>query len=57
MNSAVDLNETRILILLIVLAAEICYEAKDMHRAFYFYNQAVFRLVIKENRINLCKSA
>jgi hypothetical protein len=41
MNATVDLNEMRVLLLLILLTAEICYEVKDMHRAFFFYNQGV----------------
>ena len=41
MNEAVDLNETRFLCLVIVLAADICYQYKDFNRSFYFYHQAV----------------
>jgi hypothetical protein len=41
MNEAVDFNELRLLCLLVVLAADVCYMHKDYNRAFYFYNQAV----------------
>ena len=40
MNLAVDCNQLRFLILLILLAADICYQVKDENRAFYFYNEA-----------------
>lgn len=37
----VDFNELKLLILSIILAADICIQAKDINRSFYFYNQAV----------------
>jgi hypothetical protein len=40
MNLAVDCNELRFLNLLILLTAEICFQAKDYNRAFYFYNES-----------------
>jgi hypothetical protein len=40
MNLAVDCNQLNFLILLILLAADICYQVKDSNRAFYFYNEA-----------------
>lgn len=40
MNLSVDCNQLRFLILLILLAADICYQVKDENRAFYFYNEA-----------------
>lgn len=41
MNEAVDFNELRLLCLLVMLAADICFQYRDFKRAFYFYNQAV----------------
>lgn len=38
MNMAVDCNQLRFLILLILLTGDICYRVKDHNRAFYFYN-------------------
>lgn len=40
MNLSVDCNQLHFLILLILLAADICYQVKDENRAFYFYNEA-----------------
>lgn len=40
MNEAVDYNQMRFLALLILLAADICYQVKDCKRAVYFYNEA-----------------
>lgn len=40
MNISVDCNQLRFLILLVLLAADICYQIKDEKRAFYFYNEA-----------------
>jgi hypothetical protein len=40
MNLSVDCNQLRFLNLLILLAADICYQAKDYNRAFYFYNES-----------------
>ncbi len=40
MNLAVDCNQLRLLNLLILLAADVCYQVKDYNRAFYFYNQS-----------------
>ena len=55
MNATVDLNEMRVLLLLILLTAEICYEVKDMHRAFFFYNQGVKIIEFLENCCHLYK--
>lgn len=40
MNMAVDCNQLRFFILLILLAGDICYRVKDYNRAVYFYNEA-----------------
>lgn len=40
MNMTVDFNELKLLLLAIILSADLCFEAKDFNRAFYFYNQA-----------------
>lgn len=48
MNEAVDLNETRFLCLVIVLAADICYQYKDFKRSFYFYHQSVNLRVVRK---------
>lgn len=55
MNMAVDYNKLRFLILLVVLAGEISFEMRDMHRGFYFYNQAVRSPLSVENRLHLCR--
>lgn len=48
MNMAVDFNEARLMVLAIILAAEITMQAKDLRRAFYFYNQAVPLLIFRK---------
>ena len=48
MNEAVDLNETRFLCLVIVLAADICFQFKDFKRSFYFYHQAVRMFLVRK---------
>lgn len=55
MNMAVDLNELKFLILVIMLAANICREWKDFKRAFYFYHQAVLLSFSVENCCDLCE--
>lgn len=49
MNEAVDLNEMRFLSLLILLAADICFQFREFNRSFYFYNQAVLPSLSLEN--------
>lgn len=44
MNLAVDFNEMRLLIILILLAADTSFYSLDYNRAFYFYRQAVYQL-------------
>lgn len=41
MNYCVDTNQTHYLLLIIMLAATICYEMKDFVRALHYYIQAV----------------
>ena len=48
MNEAVDLNEMRFLCLVIVLAADICFQFKDFKRSFYFYHQAVSIFIVRK---------
>ena len=38
MNEAVDFNLLRFLCILIMLAADMCFNFKDYRRAFYFYH-------------------
>lgn len=40
MNMAVDYNEMRLLVILIILAADVSFHSLDYRRAFYFYRQA-----------------
>jgi hypothetical protein len=40
MNEAVDLNQMRFLCLLVLLAADVSLQFRELNRAFYFYNQA-----------------
>lgn len=47
MNIVVDFNELRLLVVVVVLAADICYQAKDFNRAVYFYDQAVHLFVFR----------
>jgi hypothetical protein len=41
MNEVVDLDQTRLLCLIIMLVADLCYHYKDYNRSFFFYSQAV----------------
>lgn len=41
MNMAVDFNNTRFLILLIMMTAEVCFEAKEFKTSFFFFTQAI----------------
>lgn len=41
MSMAVDYNELKFFILTILMAGEVCFEAKDFNRGFFFFVQAV----------------
>lgn len=41
MNIAVDLNQTKFLILIIMMAGEVCFEAKEFKSSFFFYTQVM----------------
>ena len=41
MALTVDYNDLKLLVLVVLMAAEVCAEAKDFKRGFYFFIQAV----------------
>ncbi len=45
MNMIVDFNELRLFVVVIVMAADICMESKELKKATYFYNQAVLSIL------------